>query len=94
MTEVMIDHAPRSVVDGKSALKKFRVVGYEDIGAFGEPLELGSFEYDSKLGLQSFAIPTSVGGADVPKLKAVSLAVDSNLGAEYSCLYRFRVHGE
>eukprot|EP00986_Skeletonema_menzelii_P005019 scaffold1766_cov142-Skeletonema_menzelii.AAC.1 len=66
----------------------------DDIGAFGEPWELGSFEYDSKLGLQSFAIPTSVGEADVPKLKAVSLAVDSNWGAEYSCLYRFRVHGE
>mmetsp|Transcript_25834 Transcript_25834/g.42002 ORF Transcript_25834/g.42002 Transcript_25834/m.42002 type:complete len:1006 (+) Transcript_25834:121-3138(+) len=94
VTEVMIDHVPRSVVDGKSALKNFRVIGYEDIGAFGEPWELGSFEYDSKLGLQSFAIPTSVGGADVPKLKAVSLAVDSNWGAEYSCLYRFRVHGE
>lgn len=93
VTEVMIDHAPRSVVDGKSALKAFRVVGYEDIGAFGEPWELGSFEYDSKLGLQAFAIPTSVGGTDVPKLKALSLAIDSNQGAEYSCLYRFRVHG-
>eukprot|EP00985_Skeletonema_marinoi_P013982 scaffold7015_cov134-Skeletonema_marinoi.AAC.3 len=93
VTEVMIDHAPRSIAAGNSALKMFRVIGYEDIGAFGEPWELGSFEYDSKLGLQTFEIPTSVGGADVPKLKAVSLAVDSNWGAEYSCLYRFRVHG-
>jgi len=94
VTEVMIDHAPRSIADGKSALKAFRVVGYEDIGAFGEPWELGSFEYDSKLGLQTFAIPTSVGDENVPKLKAVSLAIDSNQGAEYCCLYRFRVHGE
>jgi len=93
VTEVMIDHAPRSIAAGNSALKMFRVIGYEDIGAFGEPWELGSFEYDSKLGLQTFEIPTSLGGADVPKLKAVSLAVDSNWGAEYSCLYRFRVHG-
>ena len=90
VTEVMIDHVPRSIADGTSALKMFRVIGYEDSGAFGEPWELGSFQYDSKLGLQTFAIPS---GDDVPKLKAVSLAVDSNWGAEYSCLYRFRVHG-
>lgn len=93
VTEVMIDHAPRSIANGKSALKTFRVIGYEDIGAFGEPWELGSFQYDSNLGLQTFSIPTSIGGSEVPKLKAVSLAIDSNWGAQYSCLYRFRVHG-
>jgi len=93
VTEVMIDHAPRSIADGKSALKMFRVFGYEEIGAFGEPWELGSFQYNSNLGLQTFSIPSSIGGVEVPKLRAVSLAVDSNWGAEYSCLYRFRVHG-
>ena len=93
VTEVMIDHAPRSIVDGKNAVKNFRVIGYEDSGAFGEPWELGSFEYDSKLGMQTFAVPASVGGTNVPKLKAISLAMDSNWGGDYSCLYRFRVHG-
>jgi hypothetical protein len=95
VTEVVIDHAPRGSAsnNGNTAIKTFRVIGYEDIGAFGEPWELGSFQYDFKLGLQTFAVPTSIDGTTVPKLKAVSLAVDTNWGAEYSCLYRFRVHG-
>jgi glutaredoxin 3 len=95
VSEVLIDHAPRGSAsnNGNTAIKTFRVIGYEDIGAFGEPWELGSFQYDFKLGLQTFAIPTSIDGTTVPKLKAVSLAVDTNWGAEYSCLYRFRVHG-
>ncbi|KAL7452863.1 hypothetical protein ACHAWC_004579 [Mediolabrus comicus] len=95
VSEVLIDHAPRGSAsnNGNTAIKTFRVIGYEDIGAFGEPWELGSFQYDFNLGLQTFAIPTSIDGTTVPKLKAVSLAVDTNWGAEYSCLYRFRVHG-
>ena len=95
VTEVVIDHAPRGSAsnNGNTAIKTFRVIGYEDMGAFGEPWELGSFQYDFKLGLQTFTIPTSIDGTTVPKLKAVSLAVDTNWGAEYSCLYRFRVHG-
>jgi hypothetical protein len=43
--------------------------------------------------MQRFAISQGANGASVPKLKAVSLAVDSNWGADFTCLYRFRVHG-
>jgi hypothetical protein len=30
----------------------------------------------------------------VPPLQSISLAVDSNWGYDYACLYRFRVHGQ
>jgi len=97
VSEVVVEHLPASLskVDAKSAVKNFRVVGFEDVGAFGEPWELGTFEYniDAPFSLQTFQIPSSIDGLSVPKLKAVSLAVDSNWGADYACLYRFRVHG-
>ena len=32
-------------------------------------------------------------GYQIPKLSSIVLAVDSNWGSEYSCLYRFRVNG-
>ncbi|KAL3787146.1 hypothetical protein ACHAWO_010704 [Cyclotella atomus] len=93
VTEVVVEHFLSG--DMTSAIREFRVLGFEDGGAFGEPLELGSFQFDTagKFGLQRFSIPSSVNGAGVPKLKAISLAVDSNWGADFTCLYRFRVHG-
>ncbi|KAL7471658.1 hypothetical protein ACHAXS_011956 [Conticribra weissflogii] len=97
VSEVVVEHLPASLskVDAKSAVKRFRVVGFEDVGAFGEPWELGTFEYNihAPFSLQMFQIPSSIDGLSVPKLKAISLAVDSNWGADYTCLYRFRVHG-
>ena len=44
VTEVVVEHVPSG--DMTSAIKAFRVLGFEDGGAFGEPFELGSFEYD------------------------------------------------
>jgi hypothetical protein len=44
VTEVVLEHLPSG--DMSSAVKDFRVLGFEDGGAFGEPYELGSFQYD------------------------------------------------
>ena len=30
----------------------------------------------------------------VPRLQSITLAIDSNWGESYSCIYRFRVHDE
>jgi hypothetical protein len=45
VTEVVVEHFLSG--DMSSAVKEFRVLGFEDGGAFGEPLELGSFQYDT-----------------------------------------------
>ncbi|KAL7483911.1 hypothetical protein ACHAW6_009554 [Cyclotella cf. meneghiniana] len=95
VTEVVVEHLSSGSSGVTSAVKSFRVLGFEDGGAFGVPWELGSFQYETsgKFSMQRFSIPTTLNGVVVPKLKAVSLAVDSNWGADFSCLYRFRVHG-
>eukprot|EP00804_Cyclotella_cryptica_P027662 CCRYP_010285-RA/>CCRYP_010285-RA protein AED:0.06 eAED:0.06 QI:1083/1/1/1/1/1/2/362/549 len=95
VTEVVVEHLPSGSSGMTSAVKNFRLLGFEDGGAFGVPWELGSFQYETsgKFSMQRFSIPSTLNGVRVPKLKAVSLAVDSNWGADFSCLYRFRVHG-
>ncbi len=44
--------------------------------------------------LQEFEVATDISGTPVPPLQSITLAVDSNWGNEYACLYRFRVHGD
>ena len=92
VTEVTVEHIPPMIAtDPTSAMKDFRVLGFEDGGAFGEPWELGKFTFNIGPSMQVFSIPTMLDGQNVPKLKAISIAVDSNWGAEYTCLYRVRV---
>ena len=100
VTSVIIEHVPIRFTDlADSAIRSFRVVGYEDSAASTKAWNLGSFEYSlTKNGhseyLQEFEVATAVFGNDIPALQSISLAVDSNWGHDYSCLYRFRVHGE
>ena len=102
VTEIVVEHPPSSIFSKSppssstsSAIQEFRVLGFEDGGAFGEPWELGRYKFDAHgLSLQTFAIPTTLFGQNIPKLKAISIAIDSNWGAEYGCLYRVRVHGD
>lgn len=92
VTEVIIEHIPPTIShDPTSAINEFRVLGFEDGGAFGDPWELGSFKFVNGPSIQAFL--TTSNGQHVPRMKAISIAVDSNGGARYSCLYRVRVHG-
>jgi hypothetical protein len=96
---VVIEH-PSMIFTGQSdsAIRSFRIVGHEDDMASSKAWNLGSFEYDIRKNkqneyLQEFEVATTVFGKEIPRLHAISLAIDSNYGHEYACLYRFRVHG-
>ena len=97
---IIIEHPPIQMTSqGESAIRSFRAVGYEDELASSKAWNLGSFEYN--LGenrgnngyLQRFEAATTIFGKEIPPLHSISLAVDSNYGHDYACLYRFRVHG-
>jgi len=97
---VIIEHPPIHLTDqADSAIRSFRVVGYEDGKASSKAWNLGSFEYslgDNKNRneyIQEFEVASTVFGKEIPPLHSISLAIDSNYGHEYACLYRFRVHG-
>ena len=93
---VTMEHAPRDLTPTpETAIRDFRVIGYEESDAKGTPIPLGSFRYeiDGPRTLQEFEVESEEGDG-LPPLKSVTLAIDSNWGADYSCLYRFRVHGD
>jgi len=97
---IIIEHPPFHMTEqAESSIRSFRVVGYEDEMASSKSWNLGSFEYSLKENmennayLQEFETATTVFGKAIPPLNAISLAIDSNYGHEYACLYRFRVHG-
>jgi hypothetical protein len=101
VTSFVIEYPAAKLTDSHStAVKSFRLVGYEDANAMTKAWNLGSFTYDMSLNqgsgvyLQEFDVPTSIMGHDVPQLNSMSLAIDSNYGGDYTCLYRFRVHGD
>jgi hypothetical protein len=97
---VIIEHPPMRLTDQSgSSIRSFRVVGYEDDKASSKAWNLGSFQYDIQRNrrneyLQEFEVSTAVFGKEVPAFQSISLAVDSNWGHDYACLYRFRVHGD
>jgi hypothetical protein len=95
---VSIEQPPEQVTDNKakSAIRKFRVFGFQSADASGQAWEIGSFEYLISGGkiLQEFEVSDEVRNVDVPALHSISLAIDSTWGLPYACLYRFRVHGK
>ena len=92
---VVVEHVQRDLSPTpETAVRHFRVWGFDDLDGQGQPLELGAFQYDinNSLTTQEFEVDSSI--ANGRKMKSVTLAIDSNWGADYCCLYRFRVHGD
>jgi len=98
VSSVIIEHPPKETTKQvKSAIKNFRVVGYEDNMANGKPWPLGQFRYgiNEMRSMQEFDVNTEdADGSTIPMLQSITLAIDSNYDFPYACLYRFRVHGE
>jgi len=93
---VAIEHAPLAISKNReTAIRKFRVIGFQEDDASGEPWHLGTASYNPhKISLQEFKMNSLLeNGMPIPMMESVVLAVDSNWDAGYSCLYRFRVHG-
>lgn len=83
---VIIDHNSASDKDS-SALRDFRVIGFTDARAAGEPIHLGTFRYEKEgAASQQFQI---TGAHD--EIRSMTLAIDSTYSKDYACLYRFRV---
>lgn len=77
--------------DIRSAPKDFKVLGLEDEND-PEGVELGNYIYlDNNVPLQRFEVEVKTG----KKFQFIELVVLSNHGhPDYTCLYRFRVHGK
>jgi SUN domain-containing protein 1/2 len=84
-----IDHVPSSLpVDRSSAPRRFQVFGLENL--MDGPVLLGEFEYRLEgPAVQTFSSQYILSNP----IRYVRLVVTSNHGkADYTCLYRFRVH--
>jgi hypothetical protein len=93
---VVIEHPSMDITEQvTTAIRSFRIIGYMDPEASEKAWTLGSFEYDmrKKNPMQEFKVATDIFGTPVPPLHSITLAIDSNWGFDYACLYRFRVHG-
>jgi hypothetical protein len=84
---VIIEHNSSPEKAESSAIKDFRVFGYQDNQAAGEPSFLGQFRYDKDGSTsQQFFITESHA-----ELQSITLAIDTAYSKDYACLYRFRV---
>ncbi|XP_076753438.1 uncharacterized protein LOC143424930 [Xylocopa sonorina] len=95
VTGFTIEHAPRSILPNeemRSAPKKFNVWGFVDEND-SAPVMFGDYEFEaSDESLQYFPVQNT---AIDTAYEYVELRIHSNHGQlEYTCLYRFRVHGK
>merc|ERR1712203_880911 len=98
-----MEHLPKKITTTtttrnsiQTAVQDFRVYGFEEQEANGTPHHLGSFRYDIDDGhyLQLFEVDKEEEAFSVAanlKMRSILLAIDSNWGSDYTCLYRFRV---
>ena len=91
-TQFSLEHLPRSLSpDGRidSAPRNLSVLGLQSPDRV-DPVPLGDFVYDGVRGdpIQFFPVETN------QSFSHVELVIRSNHGnLNYTCLYRFRVHG-
>ena len=90
VTEVTIEHISHELsLDWKSAPKDFVVYGSNDKSFNHDIFVLGTNMFDDKgKTLQTFEMIKTQ-----KTFKFVKFVIQSNYGAEYTCLYRVRVHG-
>nr|XP_048690181.1 SUN domain-containing protein 2 isoform X1 [Caretta caretta]XP_048690192.1 SUN domain-containing protein 2 isoform X1 [Caretta caretta]XP_048690202.1 SUN domain-containing protein 2 isoform X1 [Caretta caretta] len=93
-TAVTLEHVPKALLPLDtipSAPKDFAVFGLDEEGQ-QEGIVLGQFTYNQDGDpIQTFHLE----GEDVGTFQVVELRILSNWGhPEYTCIYRFRVHGE
>ncbi|TKR93056.1 hypothetical protein L596_007588 [Steinernema carpocapsae] len=93
VTAVSYEHLPKAVSPQghiNSAPKEFLVWSYQTLEDTTSRVLLGSFEYDD----QGNAIQTfKTQNRDPEGTPIIELETLTNHGSEYTCLYRFRVHG-
>uniref|UniRef100_A0A8R1XVJ7 SUN domain-containing protein n=1 Tax=Onchocerca volvulus TaxID=6282 RepID=A0A8R1XVJ7_ONCVO len=93
VTEVSYEHLHSTLhPDGvlRSAPKLFQIYSYKAVDDLKSKSLLGQYEYDIKgRALQTFHVQSDF---NTP-VSIVELVVQSNWDSDYTCLYRFRVHG-
>uniref|UniRef100_A0AAF5PK95 SUN domain-containing protein n=1 Tax=Wuchereria bancrofti TaxID=6293 RepID=A0AAF5PK95_WUCBA len=94
VTEVSYEHLHSTLhPDGvlRSAPKLFQVYSYEAVDDLKSKSLIGQYEYDIKgRALQTFHAQSELS----TPVSIVELVVQSNWDSDYTCLYRFRVHGQ
>lgn len=98
VTSVTVEHTPKSSVFSiSSALREFQVIGLP-LSEESAEIPLGQFVFDiageDKRHLQTFDVAGPMRESDNPVVfRAVRLKILSNHGANYTAVYRIRVHG-
>lgn len=84
---VIIEHNAAPEKKDSSAIMDFRVIGFADGKASGNPIHLGAFRYEKEgSASQEFQVTEAN-----DHLQSITLAIDSTYSKDYACLYRFRV---
>ena len=92
ITAASLEHVHRDIaLDASSAPRRFDLLALRE-GGGGEGAVLVSGSYDAQRGaaVQTFAAGPAAADAAVARVR---LALRSNHGGDYICLYRLRVHG-
>lgn len=94
VTEVSYEHLRRELhPDGviRSAPRRFQIWAFKELNDLESKVLLGEYEFDREGDSLQYFEAQHRPSAPTPILELVVL---SNWGAEYTCLYRLRVHGQ